>query len=62
MTATRDNLIQEARNIRHSLDGLSPSEVADAIREVLRYYAPKSCPDYLENIILEAMADTVETG
>lgn len=62
MIATRNNLIAEARSIRHSLEGLSRSEMAAAIREVLRYYAPNSPPDDLESIIRESLAETSESS
>ncbi len=62
MTATRDNLIAEARNIRLSLPGLSPDEMTKAIREVLRHYAPHSKPDYLDDIIQESRINLSETA
>lgn len=62
MTANRDNLIAEARNIRLSLPDLSTAELADAIREVLRHYAPQSEPEYLERIITDSRIDIAETA
>ena len=62
MTATRENLIEEARNIRLSLPDLTAEEISEAIRVVLRYYSPKSPADAIEAIIDESRLDIAQSA
>ena len=62
MTATRENLIEEARNIRLSLPDLTSEEITEAIRVVLRHYSPQSTADAIEAIISESRLNIAESA
>lgn len=54
MGYTREQLISEACSVRRSLKGLPESEVADAVTEVIKCYAPFVSVEDLKRILEES--------